>query len=102
MVESDLDGKTIEDFSKSQLIARAVSFSIMQVGEQMIKLQEVLQERYPDVPWLEARSMRNFIAHMYHIVDTNLVYDVATNELPKIKNAFLSIKEDIKFGKIIL
>ena len=102
LVENDLEGKSAEELSESQLLARAVSFSIMQIGEQMIKLQDVLQEKYPDVPWSNARSMRNVIAHMYHIIDTDQVYDVAINELPKIKKAFITIKEDVDLGRTLL
>ena len=39
-------------------------------------------DKYPDIPWVAAYDMRNFISHEYANIDEEIIYDVIKNELP--------------------
>lgn len=69
-------------------------FSIVQIGEQMSKLENILKDKYPEIPWEYAKGMRNFIVHDYDNVDSKLVYNTIKNDLPKLLKSFLKIKKD--------
>ena len=94
-VMDDLSDKTLESFQKSNLYMRAVSFSMMQIGETMNKLESILRADYPDVPWKHARDLRNLIVHDYGKVDAETVFFIVKNDLPELKEAFIVIKEDL-------
>ena len=94
-VLNDTNGLTIEEFEKNDLLVRATCFSVAQIGENMNKLEESLSQRYPDLPWTSARSMRNVIVHDYDGTDVEEVLSTIRNDLPLLKTAFLSIKRDI-------
>ena len=94
-VETDLDGVSLEDFEKSDLLIRATCFSLVQIGEQMNKLETILRDNYPDLPWSYARNMRNLIVHVYSQVDGKQIYKTAKENLEELKQAFLKIKNEI-------
>ena len=68
-VQEHLNGVSFETFKNSRLLIDATSFSIAQVGERMVKLEELLKDKYHDLPWKEARRMRNIIVHEYDNAD---------------------------------
>lgn len=91
----DIDGKTLEEFGKSDLLVRATCFSITQIGEQMIKLEKLLKDKYPELPWTDAKRMRNLIVRVYHKVDAAQVYKTAIEDLPSLKTGFEKVKKDL-------
>lgn len=98
-VLSDTKGKTLEQFAESDLLVRATCFSIVQVGEQMTKLEKHLADKYPDLPWDEARDMRILIVHIYNKVDAAQIYKTAMNDLPELKEKIMAISDEM-FGPI--
>lgn len=95
-VQKRLNGVSFSQFQESELMIDAVSFSIAQIGERMVKLEELLKDKYPYFPWVQARRMRNIIVHDYDHSDPNKVYETATSDLEELKQYCLKIKDDIK------
>ncbi|MCR4880002.1 MAG: DUF86 domain-containing protein [Bacilli bacterium] len=93
LIINDLDGKSLEDFKQSSLLARATCFSLTQIGEQMISLEKSLKNDYKDLPWKYARDMRNIIVHVYNKVNYKIVYDTAIRDLPILKKSFEDIRD---------
>lgn len=94
-VQKTMNNVSFEQFSKSDVLPEAISFNIVQIGERMNKLEELLADRYPDLPWKEARKMRNVIVHDYDNVDYEKVYLTSTKDLLALKDSLLKIKDDI-------
>lgn len=82
----------LEDWIKQDAIFRNIEI----IGEAIVNVEEELKEKYPDVPWVQAKGMRNFLIHEYFKVDQNAVWETAHNHLPKLKFQILSIINDIK------
>ena len=61
----------------------------------MNKLEESYRDLYPDLPWKDARDMRNVIVHVYSKVDASQVYMTATKGLDVLKKYFEKIKNDL-------
>ena len=95
LIERDLEGKTLDDFANSSILTRATAFSLMQIGEQMIRLEKYFMDSNPYLPWKNARNMRNLIVHVYNEVNYKIVYDTALLDLKELKDAFLNIKNKL-------
>lgn len=95
IIQNDLANISLEEFEKYDLLARATAFSLMQIGEQMNRLEESYRDLYPELPWKDARDMRNVIVHVYSKVDAAQVYMTATKDLDILKEYFLKIKNDL-------
>jgi hypothetical protein len=50
-------------------------------------IPEKIRALAPDIPWRQIAGMRNVLVHGYFEVDTDLVWDAATRDVPKLKPA---------------
>jgi uncharacterized protein with HEPN domain len=55
----------------------SVIVKLMNIGESSANLSEELKRKYSEVDWDGMYKMRNIIAHSYHKVDVNIVWDIA-------------------------
>ena len=94
LVINDVKGKTLEEFASSSLQVRATAFSLVQIGEQMSKLEKEFGTVYPEMPWFEAIRFRNLIVHVYHIVDADQIYKTAIEEMEGLKNHVLTLNSN--------
>lgn len=94
-VQNDLKDINYKAFINSNLLVRATSFSIVQIGETMKKIEPLLKDKYPELPWKKANAMRNFIVHDYDDVDSLIVYKTATEDLEELKQHILQIYKNI-------
>ena len=95
IIKNDIKNFKYEEFSNSDLLVRATCFSLVQIGEQMNKLEENYKELYPNIPWTAARKMRNLIVHVYSKVDAAQIWQTATEDLDELKTMFNEVKSTI-------
>ena len=95
-IKDAIAGVSFDEFISTNKIMDVVSFRLIQLGERMIKLEQLLREKYPDLPWSKARTMRNIIVHDYEMANPKIIYDTATKDMDVLKKCFLKIKDDIK------
>ena len=98
-VLEDTKDVSLDKFKSSRLLLKATCFSISQIGEQMIKLEESLKNKYPNLPWKNARGMRNFIVHDYDRIDSEQIYSTVRNDLPSLRDYFFLIKNELVQNK---
>jgi len=93
IITKDLSyGSYLEDWIKQDAIFRNIEI----IGEAIVHIEEEFKQKYPDVPWFQAKGMRNFLIHDYFKVDHDAVWETYHNHLPKLKFQILSIINDIK------
>ena len=51
------------------------------IGEAISHLMDILEDKFPDYPWRMIKDFRNFIIHEYFGVDSQIVWDLTTQEL---------------------
>ena len=50
-------------------------------GEAATNIGDETRSQYPDVPWRELAATRVLLAHAYHRVDLDLLWDIAERDL---------------------
>ena len=95
-VIEEMNGVSFDTFLTDRMLMDAVSFRLIQIGERMVKLEQLLRDKYPELPWSQARKMRNIIVHDYENANPKVIYDTAINDLEVLESYFLKIKDDIK------
>jgi len=55
------------------------------IGEAARALPEDVRALAPEVPWSKIVGMRNILVHGYFDIDTDIVWDAATRDVPDIK-----------------
>ena len=61
-----------------------------QIGK-ILKEDNCPFDKYPEIPWVAAYDMRNFISHEYANIDEAIVFDVIKEELPRMQEAVKKI-----------
>ncbi len=87
---------TKEQFLKDWIRQDAVIRNIEVVGEAISSVDEELKTAYPEIPWAEAKGMRNILIHEYFRVDPMEVWITVLESLPKLKEQILDILENLK------
>lgn len=95
LVLNDVGNLRIEEIENNSVLLRATCFSVSQIGEIMNKLEKDLIDKYPNLPWLPTRNMRNLIIHDYDSADVAQIYSTIHKDLPDLKNEFIKIRQDI-------
>ena len=78
-------GKSYEAFKNDTVYKNAVSLCIMQIGELSNHISEQFKAEHSSIPWREIRGMRNVVAHEYGNIDTEIVWETATENIAQIK-----------------
>lgn len=68
------------------------------IGEQIgkiLKEDNCPLDKYPDIPWMAAYDMRNFISHEYSSIDEEIVFDVIKEDLPPMQEAVEKILSEM-------
>ena len=99
-VFDDTGNVSLDELKSSDLLLRAVCFSVAQIGEMMNQLEKELSKKYWKLPWAPAKKMRNIIVHDYGGTDIEQVYSTIHEDLPSLNNAFLAIRNDIVSNKL--
>ncbi len=73
-----------ETFLGDERTCYAVWAQIVILGEAVRRLPEEWQAQHDSVPWSSIAGMRHRLVHGYDIVDREIVWTVATRELPEL------------------
>jgi uncharacterized protein with HEPN domain len=78
----DLD---FDKFEKDHVMKNAISMCLLQIGELAGKLTDDFRAEYNQMPWRDIVSIRNRAAHNYGTMDTNILWYIATRDIPALK-----------------
>ncbi|MCC7450737.1 MAG: DUF86 domain-containing protein [Anaerolineae bacterium] len=77
-------GRTRHMLDTDRMFAFALVRAIEIIGEAASRLSPETRQGLPQIQWQAVIGMRNKIIHDYVSVDYNIVWDVATNDLPNL------------------
>jgi uncharacterized protein with HEPN domain len=77
-------GLTREDFDEDENLRLAVTHLIQIIGEAARRVSAESRQRYPAIPWADIIGMRHKVVHDYLDVDFDVVWAVATADLPEL------------------
>lgn len=76
-----------EGFERDELLQAWFLRHLQIIGEAARGIPEEVCALAPEVPWQQISGMRNVLVHGYFEVDTDLVWDAATRDVPALKPA---------------
>lgn len=95
-VQEYISGLNFEHFKRDYKTVDAVIRNFEVIGEASKNLPKSLKTKYTNVPWEEMYRLRNRISHEYFGIDYEIIWNIATVQLPLNYN---DITEILKFEK---
>lgn len=75
----------------------ATSMLLSAIGEGLKRIDKLtsgeLLPLRPEIPWKQVKGMRDHIAHGYFDIDSDLIYEVVTEELDGLQIAIKALKD---------
>jgi len=76
------DGQTFEQFLQDTKTQDAVVRNLQVVGEATKKLSTSLRSSHKEIPWKKLAGVRDKMVHFYFGIIYEIVWEIATKELP--------------------
>ena len=80
------DGCNFKTFSQNEEKVDATVFAISQIGELVKNISKETMEKYPNIEWIIIKNLRNKIVHDYEGINLNLIWDIVTKDIIKLKS----------------
>ena len=89
-----IEGYAVEDFIRDERTVRAVSMTLINIGELVKNLTPEFRMAHPETPWRAISGMRDITAHKYQTLHKEDVYNTCTVELCVLKTQLDQLLRD--------
>jgi uncharacterized protein with HEPN domain len=84
-IETLLATRTGKDLDDNREFRRALERCVELIGEAASRLPENWRALHAEIPWRQIIAMRNVMIHGYDVVVSDVLWDVAANDVPKLR-----------------
>jgi uncharacterized protein with HEPN domain len=95
-IQDFVRGKTPRDYTSDRMLRNAVERNIEVVGEAGRRVSDATRQAHPEIPWRSIIGQRNILAHEYDQVRHEIIWNVATRQIPDLIGALRAILPDEK------
>ncbi len=96
IAEQMLNDVSMEVFLKDEVLKRAVSMTIINIGELIKNVTDDTRKKYKEINWKDAAGMRDITAHRYQTLRMEDVYNSAIIDYPQMKDKLQNILKNEK------
>ena len=95
-ISGTIRGVSFEDFMAVYHLQRTVERGIEIISEAVRSLPPSVLADHPEIEWQRIMGIGNILRHEYQHVDAAILWDLATNKLPKLEPTIRKMLEEIE------
>lgn len=80
-----INGVDIEHFVEDETLKRAVTMSLINIGELTSVIPEEFRKENVHIMWSQIRRTRDKVAHHYIDLDQRIIWETVNNSVPELK-----------------
>ena len=77
-------GCSLEEFRQNEMLMRAVSMTVINIGELVKNLSDSCRQSNRQILWKEIAGFRDIAAHKYQTLRMDDVYETVVTDFPKL------------------
>lgn len=85
----------LEEFLQDEKLKRAISMTVINIGELIKNITDETRNAYPDIPWKAIAGMRDLTAHKYQTLRMEDVFNTAKVDFPDLKQELERVLQNI-------
>ena len=83
--------RSLSDFLNNEMMKRAVSMTVINIGELVKTITDETRLEYRNIPWKAIAGMRDIAAHKYQTLRMEDVYNTVMIDLPALRTQLRDI-----------
>ena len=89
-----MEDLSFDQFLNDRKTRAAIVWQICVIGEAANRLSEDIRQQAPEIDWRRMIDMRNILIHGFHRIDYTIVWYVAQEELPPLRDSIKRLLEE--------
>lgn len=85
----------LEEFLQDEKLKRAISMTVINIGELIKNITDETRNAYPNIPWKAIAGMRDLTAHKYQTLRMEDVFNTAKVDFPDLKQELERVLQNI-------
>lgn len=84
--------------SDGVILLDSISMRLQVIGESVKKIQKKdfsFLNRYAEIEWDKIARFRDLVSHHYEHVDYEIIFDICSNHIPKLRNVIQRMRKEI-------
>jgi uncharacterized protein with HEPN domain len=94
-IESYTANTDYDAFIENSMMRFACIKQMEIIGEAGNHISEEIKSRFSDIEWSQIKGMRNIFVHEYFGIDSKIVWDIITSDLPELKRKIIAVIETL-------
>jgi uncharacterized protein with HEPN domain len=82
-----------DEFIKNEEKTDAVVMRVAVIGEAAKSASQDFRDDHKEINWRELAGLRDIVVHQYFYIDLNIIWEVVTLFLPKIKSGLIKLRK---------
>jgi uncharacterized protein with HEPN domain len=84
-------GRSRADLDADGLLADAILWSMVVMGEAASRLPSEFVARHEELPWRQVTGFRNLVVHTYERIDHDIVWKTVTEDVPEFARQLMDL-----------
>jgi len=86
-IEGYIAGFSAHALTRDAKTRDAVERCLARISEAAVRLGSRAEDDAPEIPWIDVRRLGNHLRHAYDRINPDLIWEIATADLPAMKMA---------------